>query len=100
VLKQKLYGKAVLRRENLSRKDYFDRITEPSDYVEESCKTCKFNFSDQGICAAHDSLFGYGEKITDCNATCDQWMISLEAFSEERERYYETGISKTPKHKK
>lgn len=65
----------------MSRKNYFDRIRGPSDYVEESCKTCKFNFSDQGICAAHDSLFGYGEKITDCNATCDQWMISLAGIS-------------------
>ncbi|WP_047154486.1 hypothetical protein [Aneurinibacillus tyrosinisolvens] len=79
----------------MNSKKHFDRLTNPSDYVKESCETCKFNFGD--ICAAHDSLYGYGSEITDYTAVCDEWDISLEAFSEERDRYYETGIPKKPK---
>ncbi|MEH7249258.1 hypothetical protein V7114_21080 [Neobacillus niacini] len=79
----------------MKNKKHFKRLTDPSDYVEKNCETCKFNFGE--ICAAHDSLYGYGGKITDYNAVCDEWDITLEAFSEERERYYETGISKKPK---
>jgi hypothetical protein len=65
-------------------KNNFKRRTDPSDYVKKSCKTCEFNFGE--ICAAHDSLYGYGNEITDYNATCDQWEISYDAFSEEMER--------------
>lgn len=79
-------------------KKHFERITNPSDYVKESCQTCKFNFGE--VCAGHDSLYGYGGTIKDDTAVCDEWDISLEAFSEERERYYETGIAKKPKQKK
>ena len=76
-------------------KKHYERLTSPADYVEETCQSCKFNFGD--FCAAHDSLYGYGGKITDYTAVCNEWDISLISFSEERERYYETGISKKPK---
>jgi hypothetical protein len=56
------------------------------DYVKHICETCEFNFGE--ICAAHDSLYGYGGKIEDFNATCKYWGISLEAFTKERNRYY------------
>ncbi len=78
-----------------NNKKHYDRITSVDDYVQEKCMTCKFNFGD--ICAAHDSLYGYGNKITDFEATCEEWDISPEAFNEERNRYYSTGIAKTPK---
>jgi hypothetical protein len=81
----------------LVSKNHYGRLTDPSDYVKESCQTCKFNFGD--ICTAHDSFYGYGGNIKDDTITCSEWDISLEAFSEERNRYYETGISKKPKPK-
>lgn len=79
----------------MDNKKHFERITGPSDYVEESCDTCKFNFGD--ICAAHNSLYGYGGTITDYSAVCSEWVESLFAFIEEKDRYYETGIAKKPK---
>lgn len=79
----------------MNKNKHLHRLTQPGDYVTETCNTCKFNFGE--ICAAHDSVYGYGGKIIDYTAVCDEWDISLDAFSEERNRYYETGISKKPK---
>lgn len=76
-------------------KKHFERLTQPGDYVKETCQTCKFNFG--RICAAHDSSYGYGGQITDDTIVCNEWDISLEAFSEERDRYYKTGIPKKAK---
>lgn len=52
------------------------------DLVEHTCKTCKYNFGE--ICAAHDSLYGYGGEITDYTATCGFWRISYPAYEEAR----------------
>lgn len=42
------------------------------------CKNCEFNFD--GICAAHDSYWGYGKKIKDENQKCSEWNYSLDLF--------------------
>jgi len=44
------------------------------------CKNCKFNFD--GICAAHDSHWGYGKKILLETESCYEWGISFEFFNE------------------
>lgn len=78
-----------MRLKRLSRTIARKYKTKPEveDWVKKTCGTCEFNFS--GICAAHDSLNGYGAKIDDPSLTCSQWEISLEEFSKERNRYYE-----------
>ncbi|MEK5187036.1 MULTISPECIES: hypothetical protein [Solibacillus] len=45
------------------------------------CNTCEFNFGER--CVAHGSLFGYGGQITNDDATCDEWGISLHAYLDE-----------------
>lgn len=44
------------------------------------CKNCEFNFD--GLCAAHDSLYGYGGKILNDKESCLEWGISFEFFCE------------------
>lgn len=57
-----------------------------------TCRTCEFSFPEHWdedytpiggfICAAHDSLNGYGSKINDLDLSCDQWGISFDYFLE------------------
>lgn len=44
------------------------------------CRNCKFNFT--GICAGHDSHWGYGGKIESDMESCWGWKWSLEFFIE------------------
>jgi hypothetical protein len=48
--------------------------------INKSCSTCKFNFS--GTCAAHESFYGYGERITDRTTHRDCWDVSLGYYDE------------------
>ncbi|NFG60039.1 hypothetical protein FC778_15315 [Clostridium botulinum] len=47
--------------------------------LEKICKTCEFNFS--GICAEHDGIYSYGEKINDFSKECDCWSSNLTYYS-------------------
>lgn len=46
--------------------------------MNKTCKNCQFNFD--GICAAHDRYYDYGNKIFDFNVTCDEWDIAFSHF--------------------
>lgn len=58
-----------------------DDVSEVEKKVPHTCNTCEFNFGE--MCAAHGSLYGYGGEITNEEATCDEWGISLHAYLEE-----------------
>lgn len=49
------------------------------------CRNCKFNFPQddgQNLCAAHESHWGYGEKIEDENESCHEFGISFEFYEQ------------------
>lgn len=48
--------------------------------MEKQCKTCEFNFD--GNCAEYNSLYGYGNKITDYTKCCKSWEAGTEYFTD------------------
>lgn len=66
--------------ENDIRKKVYDSLKE----TDRICKNCKFNFD--GICAAHDSHWGYGQPIKYDFESCYEWQISFDYFLELAEK--------------
>lgn len=61
-----------------------EKINESLGGQDMVCKNCKFNFS--GICAAHDSHWGYGGEIEHELESCYAWDMSLDFFVDRAKR--------------